>query len=212
MPEKFIAYADLVASMSNREDYFGPYMPIEPVEEPRMTYMDTEFIPEVFGTSGLISIGIVDNKGHEYYVVNREMHWDMVRDHPWLGKYVWPYLPRTADNELDFEHPDVKGLEEIKKDLVQFFGMRQCELTTWYGSSDMFRMHSLWGGDWTHMPEDIPQWSHELQSLVLKRGNPQLPSRDDTEHHALDDAKYTRLVEEFLYQNKCPRLFDYPVC
>lgn len=165
----------------------------------RYVYLDTEFIPSNPAISGLISTGLTDNQGRDYYAVNSDMNEPAVAAHPWLGKHVWPYLPKTADGFLDRAHPDVKSAAQIREDITRYFADHApAQLYAWYGGQDICRLHSLWDNDWSHMPEDIPRWFHELQSLAWQAGDPQLPQQDGGEHHALDDAKHNRCIHEFL--------------
>jgi hypothetical protein len=167
--------------------------------EPRRVYLDTEFITTDPTTSGLISIGLTDDQGRDYYAINGNINDAEVRFHPWLSKNVWPYLPHTPIGGLDHFHPDVKPLAQIRADLTRYFGDHPpAHLYAWYGSQDMSRLHSLWDNDWSAMPEDVPRWFHELQSLAWLAGDPQLPVQDGGEHHALADAKYNRQLHEFL--------------
>jgi hypothetical protein len=169
------------------------------VTQPRRVYLDTEFIPTDPTVGGLISIGLTDDQGRDYYAVSSEFPWAEVRVHPWLGKHVWPHLPLNAIGLLDVFHPDVKSLKRIREDVTRYFGDHApAHLYCWYGGQDIGRLHSLWGNDWSRMPEDIPQWFHELESLRWQAGNPQLPEQDGGEHHALADAKHNRRIHEFL--------------
>ena len=167
--------------------------------EPRRVYLDTEFIPADPSTGGLIGIGLTDDQGRDYYAVSSEFNWAEVRQHPWLGKHVWPHLPLNQIGLLDPFHPDVKPLKQIRADITRYFADHPpAHLYAWYGGQDIGRLHSLWDNDWSKMPEDIPQWFHELQSLAWLAGDPQLPEQDSGEHHALADAKHNRRIHEFL--------------
>lgn len=164
------------------------------------TYMDTEFIATDPSERGLISIGITDEQGRDYYAVNAGMDVPAVRTHYWLSKNVWNQLPLNEDGyDLDYTHADVKPLDQIRRDLLRYFADRpQTHMFTWYGSQDMQRLHSLWGGDWGNMPSWIPQWSHELRSLVWLAGNKRIPEQPSGLHHALEDARYNRLLHEVI--------------
>lgn len=171
--------------------------------EPRRVYLDCEFIATDPTISGLISIGLTDDQGRDYYAVNAEIDTHEVRFHPWLGKHVWPYLPRNEAGYLDGLSRDVKPIKEIRADIAHYFSSHFADgapthLYCWFGGQDIGRLHSLWGNDWSAMPGDIPQWFHELESLRWQAGNPQLPEQDGGEHHALADARHNRRIHEFL--------------
>ena len=174
----------------------------------RNVYLDCEFIPSDPTIDGLISIGLTDDQGRDYYAVNNAFNPAEVRFHPWLGKNVWPYLPHDPIGGLDAFHADVKSPKQIRLDLTRYFGDHApAHLYAWYGGQDICRLHSLWDNDWARMPEDIPRWFHELQSLAWQAGDPQLPQQDGGEHHALADAKYNRRLHEFLTgrtEQPCP--------
>jgi hypothetical protein len=181
---------------------------------PRHTYLDIEFLPANPTTSGLVSIGLTDNQGNDYYAVNADMDTIAVRAVPWMVANVWPYLPHCGNagrpGSLDRDHPDVKTTDQIREDIKAYFGRHQqpAHLYAWYGSQDLSRLHSLWDNDWSMMPEDVPRWFHELQSLAHQAGDPQLPQQDGGEHHALADAKYNRQLHEFLLTCTGPRRGD----
>lgn len=166
----------------------------------RRVYLDTEFVPEWSGVRGLISIGLVTDDGREYYAVNAEMDTQIVQARTWLRKHVWPQLPLTVDEELDNLHPDVKTVGQIRKELTSFFSEKQSETYAWYGCQDLGRLHSLWGNDWTRMPEDIPRWHHELESMIKLVGNPPMPVQRGGEHNALEDAKFNKLMHDSLIE------------
>lgn len=171
--------------------------------KPRHVYLDCEFIPADSTVGGLISIGLTDDQGRDYYAVSSGFNWAEVRHHPWLGKHVWPHLPLNEAGYLDPFHPDVKPLKRICDDIAHYFSSHFADgapthLYAWYGGQDIGRLHSLWGNDWSRMPEDIPRWFHELESLRWQAGNPQLPEQDGGEHHALADARHNRRIHEFL--------------
>ncbi|WP_327066814.1 hypothetical protein [Kitasatospora sp. NBC_01302] len=176
----------------------------------RNVYLDCEFIPSDPSIAGLISIGLTDGQGRDYYAVNSYLDASTVTSHPWLSRNVWPYLPNCAADFglpgwLDIRHPDVKTPKQIKADLTRYFGDHgPAHLYAWYGGQDINRLHSLWDNDWSAMPEDIPRWFHEIQSLAYLAGDPQLPQQDGGEHHALADAKYNRQLHQFLTQRAGP--------
>jgi hypothetical protein len=179
----------------------------------RRVYLDTEFLTNDPTIRGLVSIGLTDDQGRDYYAVNSWLDEHALHKNPWMVENVWPYLP-TCEAEgkptwLDIRHPDVKTPAQIRADLVDYFGIeRPAHLFAWYGSQDLSRLHSLWDNDWGKMPRRIPRWFHELQSLAHQAGDPQLPQQDGGEHHALADAKYNRQLHEFLIARTGPRRGD----
>jgi hypothetical protein len=170
------------------------------VTQPRRVYLDTEFVPAVPTLGGLISIGLTDDQGRDYYAVNANCNQAVVQGVPWLRQHVWSALPTVGAGAcLDYAHPDVKPIAQICADVTRYFGDHAlAHLYCWYGGQDIGRLHSLWDNDWSRMPEGIPTWFHELESLRWQAGNPQLPEQGGGEHHALADAKHNRRIHEFL--------------
>ncbi|MDI3390156.1 3'-5' exoribonuclease [Streptomyces sp. B-S-A8] len=164
----------------------------------RQIYLDTEYIPSNTSNRGLVSIGLVDDSGNEYYAVNADHDYAAVQAHTWLRENVWPSLPRTWTLAFDRAHPDVKPLDQIRAELAQFFakdGTERAELYAWFGTQDHFRLLGLWGHDWEEMPRQIPTTIHELWHVVGAAGlKENLPEHDGDVHHALADAHYARTL------------------
>jgi hypothetical protein len=155
---------------------------------------DTEFLER--GTEqpvSLISIGIVNiDDDREYYAVNANMPVAEVKQNPWLMKHVWPYLPRTEGDELDFEHEDVKPHAQIAEDvkkLLLSYGEAP-ELWAWYSSYDHLMMAQLFGR-MIDLPNGIPMATFDLlQESHLHRIG--LPHQSSGLHNALADARHNR--------------------
>lgn len=174
--------------------------------QPRKVYLDTEFLTSDPTTSGLVSIGLTDDSGRDYYAVNAQMDAVSVHNHPWMRANVWPYLPNGAPDGLphllNYAHPDVKDDDQIREEIADYFALdgedQETHLYAYYGGQDIFRLHSLWGHDWANMPDQIPTWFFDLKALRVQAGNPEMPPQDDNEHHALADARYNRRMHEHL--------------
>jgi hypothetical protein len=178
----------------------------------RRVYLHCEFLPADPTVRGLVSIGLTDDAGHDYYAVNNGMDLTAVLNLPWMVDNVWPHLPRcTVDGYpdlLDRTHPDVKLIDEMRNDVARYFadGFPETHLYVYYGSQHICRLHSLWDNDWTAMPPAVPRWCHELQSLIAQAGYPPLLEQAYGKYHALTDAYYTRtLHEQLLVFTACPR-------
>ncbi|WP_269854696.1 hypothetical protein [Streptomyces sp. RPT161] len=82
-------------------------------------------------------------------------------------------------------------------------------LYAYYGAQDAFRLHSLLGHDWSTMPDQVPTWFFDLKALRAQAGNPGMPKLDDSDHHALADARYNRRMHEHVLalagQSACGR-------
>lgn len=165
----------------------------------RRVYLDCEFLPWMTSTAGLVSIGLTDHEGRDYYAVNAEMDYAEVQANPFQREHVWPQLPRTATLALDRDHPDVKPLEQIREELTAYFDTgTETGLYAYYGASDLMRVHSLWRHDWAVMPTSVPRWLDDLKALTVRAGNPQMPRQEKGEHHALEDARHNRAMHDVL--------------
>jgi hypothetical protein len=167
----------------------------------RRIYLDLEFLPPFVSLPGTVSIGLHDDAGRNYYAVNAEMDERQVREHPFLREHVWPYLPQTANGELDRSYPSVKTVAEIRQDLEAFFGVDGRPdkiLYANHGAQDVLRLHAFWGHDWSRMPDEIPTWAEDLKALRVRAGDPPMPKQESAAHHALEDARYNRVMHEAL--------------
>lgn len=173
----------------------------------RNVYLDCEFLPADPTTRGLVSIGMTDNHGSNFYAVNADMDQRALLAVPWMVNNVWPYLPTVADDgvpggrELDYDDAQVIGIDEIRAGVAAYFNQTRASETrlyAYYGGQDIGRLHSLWDNNWEAMPDQIPQWFTELEGLIVDAGRPRLPAQDGGEHHALADARYNRQIHEAL--------------
>lgn len=170
-----------------------------------LVFYDTEFL-EDGRTIELISIGMVDNTGHEFYAVNQEAPWERISQHPWLYDNVVPYLPRlhglavssplVNPCAIDFSDPCLMSKIDIAR-LVQNFLWGVDELWADYAAYDHVALAQLFG-TMTDLPRGTPMFTHELQQLWETAGKPPKPANSG-EHHPLNDARYGMA----LYQRCC---------
>jgi hypothetical protein len=146
---------------------------------------DCEFI-EDGRTVDLVSIGVVDEHGREFYAVSTEF--DADRAVPWVRRNVLDKLPSPAD-------PAWRTRERIRDDLRAFLRepMRerpddQIELWAWYAAYDHVALAQLWG-PMTALPREIPRFTKDLRQLWDDRGRPVLPEMSGR-HDALVDARH----------------------
>ncbi|MEU1099329.1 hypothetical protein ABZ389_39805, partial [Streptomyces sp. NPDC005877] len=131
----------------------------------RNVYLDCEFLPSDMATTGLISIGLTDDQGVDFYAVNRDMDMLAVESVPWMVDNVLPYLPveqsRPGEFELLHYHEDVHPIDRIRDRVAAYFADTDAAVThlyAYYGGQDICRLHSLWENNWGDMPEAIPRW------------------------------------------------------
>lgn len=162
--------------------------------------LDCEFLPGDLTPAGLVSIGLTAGPGRSLYAVNAEMDFAEVLGNPFMREHVWPHLPLTADGFLIYNHPDVCSHAEIRQRVEAFFTELGEDTTLWVycGAQDVVRLHTLWGNDWSVMPETIPQWADDLARLRRLAGGAKLPPHTGRPHHALDDAEHQRRARTFL--------------
>lgn len=141
----------------------------------------------------LISIGIVCEDGREYYAVNQECNFSLVRDHDWLWNNVALHLPTITDDQgvtsLDREDLCVKPGWRIVREVSAFLlASGPPELWAYYSAHNHVALTQLWGTT-SRLPEGVPHWTHDLKQLLEQMPDIVPPKRDD-QHHALAGAKW----------------------
>jgi hypothetical protein len=169
----------------------------------RNVYLDCEFLPADPHTGGLISIGLTDDQGVDYYAVNCDFHIFTAEKIPWMVENVLPHLPveELAGGFTFTSSENVRTIERIRDDIAAYFAdtdATETHLYAYYGGQDICRLHSLWDNDWSVMPDQIPRWFFDIKALAVQAGCPELPSQDGSEHHALADARYNRTMHQHL--------------
>lgn len=170
-------------------------------------FIDTEFI-EDGKTIELISLGAVDEYGHEFYAESRDV--DLSKANPWVQKNVLPYLGQW--DEADDPVEPISNLL-IAQRLIQF--VDDCTLDAndhpefwgYYADYDWVVTCQLFG-TMMDLPEGWPMYCRDLQQLVDQLGGPDLPSQMGTEHHALADAVWNRAVYDHLYHHAIDHTYD----
>ena len=144
-------------------------------------FYDCEFI-EDGNTIELVSIGVVDEAGREFYAVSTEF--DPTRAIEWVRRNVLDKLPAPAD-------PTWRSLERIRADLLAFLTEpnEPIELWAWMSAYDHVALAQLWG-DMRALPRPIPRFTHELRQRWEDTGSPALPGMGTDQHDALADARH----------------------
>ena len=144
-------------------------------------FFDTEFI-EDGQTIDLVSIGVVDERGREFYAVSTEF--DATRAGAWVRKHVLSKLPPPADRAW-------RGRLAIREDLLAFLLQpgEPIELWAWYAAYDHVALAQLWGG-MPALPRQIPRFTRELRQRWDDVGRPPLPVVPTDAHDALADARH----------------------
>lgn len=173
-------------------------------------FLDTEFI-EDGKTIDLISIGIACEDGREYYAQNLECEFKKASD--WVKGHVFPHLKWF--NKIKYK-PDFSllsmpdgcpwnnpwlGRSEIKKGILKFIGKDTPEFWGYYSDYDWVVFCQLFG-KMIDLPKSWPMYCRDLKQCCDQLGNPDLPSQESNEHHALADAKWNKDVYNFLEKLK----------
>ena len=152
-------------------------------------WYDTEFY-EDGKEIHLISIGMVAEDGTELYLENSDFDWGIVPDGHWIRGHVRPYLDNhlygVTKNELIYE----------LKYFVQFKSLSN-EFWAYYADYDHVVLAQLFGR-MVDMPEGFPWYTLDVKQEAHRLGNPELPPQDSAEHHALNDARWTKQAWQFL--------------
>jgi hypothetical protein len=145
-------------------------------------WFDTEFI-EDGRTIDLISIGIAAEDGRSYYAECAEC--ELGRAGDWVKANVVPYLTGVK-----------KPRAVIAGEIRTFLGDRP-EIWAYYADYDWVALCQLYG-TMLQLPEGWPLYCRDVKQWCDMLGNPKLPDQQSKEHHALEDALWTKLAWEWL--------------
>ncbi|ADL48047.1 polyadenylate-specific 3'-exoribonuclease AS [Micromonospora aurantiaca] len=149
-------------------------------------FYDCEFI-EDGRIVDLVSIGVVDEYGREFYAVSTEF--DDSRAVPWVRRNVLDKLPSPADRAWRSRARIRDDLHEFLLEPVRDRPGEQLELWAWYAAYDHVVLAQLWGA-MPALPREIPRFTKELRQLWDDRGRPRLPDAEADRHDALVDARH----------------------
>jgi hypothetical protein len=144
-------------------------------------FYDTEFIED--GTTiDLVSIGVVDERGREFYAVSTEFN--PTKAGPWVRDHVLDKLPSPAD-------PAWCDRATIRTNLLRFLqrDRERVELWAWFAAYDHVALAQLWG-DMPALPRELPRFTRELRQRWEDVGKPPLPPPPSDAHDALADARH----------------------
>jgi hypothetical protein len=149
-------------------------------------FYDCEFI-EDGRVVDLVSIGVVDEHGREFYAVSTEF--DPTHAVPWVRRHVLDRLPSPGE-------PVWRSRAQIRDDLWEFLTApvrerpgEKIELWAWFAAYDHVALAQLWGA-MPALPREIPRFTKDLRQLWDDKGRPKLPEADADRHDALVDARH----------------------
>lgn len=157
-------------------------------------WFDTEFIERPY-TIDLISIGLVAEDDRQFYAESSEVDWSQA--HPWVLDNVRPHLlgrtgalPNDQGDLVTACHFGTK--QSIGLALREFVGDDPApEFWAYYADYDWVAFCWL-QGTMIELPSGWPMFCRDVKQLAVDLGNPKLPARGSIEHHALNDALWTR--------------------
>ena len=162
-------------------------------------FYDCEFI-EDGRLIDLVSIGVVDEHGREFYAVSTEF--DGARALPWVRRHVLDKLPSPADRAW-------RSRTRIRDDLHTFLteplrtgADDAIELWAWYAAYDHVALAQLWGA-MPALPRVIPRFTKDLRQRWDDVGRPVLPPGGADRHDALADARHNLARWQVLSQFTC---------
>ncbi len=143
-----------------------------------------------------ISIGVVSSTGIELYAENDDFDWDRVPADHWLHENVKPHLIGSTVPEVQ-----MSSQEFIDWLLVECGS--QPEFYGWFCDYDWVVLCSMFGR-MVDLPDHFPRFCRDLKQTTkeLHIAKAELPSQDDEEHHALNDARWNALVYDYTLQVK----------
>lgn len=167
-------------------------------------FFDTEF-DEDGVTINLISIGMLCEDGREYYAVSTEFDPNHCND--WVQQNVLPLLPPMGSN-FTWLTPDGQSFttslwkprKAIAAELINFLGLPiniKPEFFAHFCSYDWVALCQLYGR-MIDLPQGMPFYCNDIKQIQEELGNPQLPPQEGCEHDALNDAKWNKLIYDFL--------------
>ncbi|GIG60712.1 3'-5' exoribonuclease [Longispora fulva] len=147
-------------------------------------FYDCEFI-EDGRIVDLVSIGVVDEHGREFYAVSTQF--DDSKAVPWVRRNVLDKLPSPSDKAW-------RSRDRIRDDLLAFLTEPlepgdELELWAWYAAYDHVVLAQLWGA-MPALPRIIPRFTKELRQAWDDADRPHLPAAPPDQHDALADARH----------------------
>jgi hypothetical protein len=165
-------------------------------------FFDTEFI-EDGRTIELISIGMVSEDGRELYAEVDPSDVDLGRADDWVKENVIKHLWHRQRNKMAANgwtrDGGVGGLlyrKDLAPTIVRFCGEKP-EFWAYYADYDWVVLCQLFGR-MIDLPKGWPMYCRDLKQLADSLGGLRLPEQNSTEHHALNDARWTRDAYNFL--------------
>lgn len=206
----------------------------------KLIYLDAEFHeyhkqPKVLGfnvgkpipTIDLISIGLVDDKGAEYYAICNEVNLEDAWANTWLRENVlWEiYMEMSRSfegksfahsmNEYDhLKFSEVKRIFNtygkskavIAKDIVEFVKAEESdvECLAYYSDYDWVVTAQLFG-TMMDLPNGFPMYCTDIQQIIdennIDKAELKRQVPQDNIHNALDDARWNKKAHAYIVES-----------
>ncbi len=151
-------------------------------------FLDTEFV-EDGKTIDLVSLALVCEDGRELYCCNKDAKLELASG--WVIDNVLPSLPPES-SELWMSH------REIRYSVLGFVKeYPKPEFWAYYADYDWVALCQLFG-TMMQLPDHFPKFCMDLKQLSVMRGSPKNPAQAKGHHNALEDARWTKTLFEFL--------------
>lgn len=141
-----------------------------------------------------ISIGMVNGKGQELYLENSEFDWSLVPPDHFVATHVAPHL-RGGDCEVT----RLEAADLIRRFITQEDSVFDNELWAYYSSYDHVVLAQIFGR-MVDMPQGVPWFTQDIRQLKEMLKNEgwhyEFPKQEEQEHHALNDAWWTKIAYE----------------
>ncbi len=156
----------------------------------------------------LLSVGMVSQYGEFYRVLDDQQAVEHARRNPWMKQHVLSRLPYDEEGR-DWvwepslpDHRQVQSVLAVADDLLDFVDAhRDPEFWGWQSSFAYVMIRHLFGR-LTERPDGFPLWCGELAAAWDESGRPELPPRAENGHHALEQARWARDVDELLTERR----------
>ena len=149
-------------------------------------FLDTEFI-EDGKTIDLISIGIVDEQGREFYCIRSGFNDGKANQ--WVNDNVI--------SKLESDLPRYTS-DQIKDRLFVFLaGDKEPEFWGYYADYDWVVFCQLFG-TMMDLPKGFPMYCRDIKQLMDSTPGVEIPKQAEGEHNALADARWNKKAYERL--------------
>ncbi len=162
-------------------------------------FIDTEFIEA--GPSHpirLISIGMVDEQGNEYYAIDANCDYSKVS--PWVIENVLPHLDMSYAKDRNTIRREIYDFVNMtlgyKDDDVKAYSKRP-EFWSYYADYDWVIFAQIFG-TMVKIPSNFPHFCMDIKQYAEFLGNPTLPESKEVLHNALSDARWHKQMYDYL--------------